>query len=93
MTRAKICLLRPMAWSRHGAVHLAFMLLLAAATSAGCGGETPKPPAGSEESPLDLKVEVDEPSPGTAPESGTPKDGGDSSTPAATAPPATPPAP
>ncbi|MFM7072404.1 MAG: hypothetical protein ACKO38_11505 [Planctomycetota bacterium] len=35
------------------------LCLTAALAVSGCGGTPPKPPAGSEESPLDLKVEVD----------------------------------
>lgn len=87
MSRLTSFLLRPIAWSRHWAAYVAMAMFLTAATAAGCGGETPKPPAGSEESPLDLKVEVDEPSSGTAPGISAPQDAADSATPATTDPP------
>jgi hypothetical protein len=35
------------------------LCLVTAVAATGCGGTPPKPPAGSEESPLDLKVEVE----------------------------------
>ncbi len=53
---------------RHGVALLAANVTLALGAilwSSGCGGAPSKPPAGSEESPLDLKVEMDDGAPST----------------------------
>jgi hypothetical protein len=55
---------------------LSALVVAAMVVSTGCGGTPPKPPAGSEDSPLELNVEMDggsdEPSPPAADAGSTP---------------------